>query len=137
MDVAADSRVVTDAVIALLEGAGLTVGDAEGPDVDPPYAIVYPVSDRTDGPDLGTMESPSADADRTIQVTSVGVSREQAQGLADKSAVALLGAQPVITGRAVRTRIRGAGGSGVRRDDETGGPPLFYAVNRYVISTTP
>lgn len=141
MDVAADSRAVTDAVIGLLEAAGLTVGDgvaetASGAALTPPYAVVYPVSDVLSGP----VASVSADADRTVQVTYVGVSREQAQWAADKGAVALLGADHravTVAGRALTGSIRHGGGGGVLRDDDTAGPPLFYAPQRYVVPTTP
>ena len=136
MDVANDSRAVTDAVIGLLEAAGLTVGDAVAPTTAPPYVVVYPVSDTFSGP----LPSLAADADRTVQVTSVGVSREQAQWAADKAALALLGADhraATIEGRALTGAIRPAGGTGVTRDDDTGGPPVFYAASRYVIPTTP
>ena len=137
VDVAADGRLVTDAALALLRNAGLTVGDGEAPrDAVSHYAIVYPVSTVM----AGTMESPYADAERTVQVQSVGTTREQAQWVADEVSIILLGTPHrtiELTGRALTGAIRYAGGTGVRRDDDTANPSLFFATDRFVFPTTP
>lgn len=130
MTVAADARTVTDAFIALLDQAGLTVGDGVAPTgAAPPYCIVYPVSATTVA---GTAAAPSADVARVLQVTSVGDTREQAQWAADRAAAVLLGADHrtvAIAGRALMQPIGLHSSSGVQRDDTTAGPALFYAAD--------
>jgi hypothetical protein len=135
MAVAADARVVTDAVKALLVAGGLTVGDGVAPSGNPPYAVVYPVFHTVTGP----VGEPSADANRVFQVTSVGTTREQAQWVSDKAATALLGADHnavTVTGRALMQAIELYSSAGVTRDDDTAGAPLFYAIDRYAVTTT-
>ena len=137
MAVAADSRTVTDAVLALLQGAGLTVYDAEAAEgATPPYVVVYPATDVLDG----TMGEPYADADRTLQVNAIGRSRQQAQWTADKVAQTLLGTphrNVTVSGRALRGAIRHVGGRWLGRDEDTAGPALFGKSDDYLIPTTP
>lgn len=140
MNVAADARSVVDAVMGVLRGAAAgrgSVYDAQAAEgAVAPYWVVYPISDVLSG----TLASPAEDADRTVQVTAVGASRSQAAWASDVAEAALLGADHrsiEIGGRALRSPIRHAGGQGVRRDDNTGGDPLFYGVQLYVVPTTP
>lgn len=142
MSAIASDRLFVDAVVAELEGAGLLVGDAVAPDaithdtqgrLTSPYCIVYPMpSGGTSGP----MSAPHADEDMVVQVTAVGRTREQAQWVADTAKATLL-AGISITGRALSSRPGLDVGSGLQRDDDTAGPPLFYAVHRYRFPTTP
>jgi hypothetical protein len=121
----------TDAVITALTGAGLSVGDAVAPDDTPPYVVVYHVFDRREG----TLGAPDDDAAITYQVTCVGLSRKQAEWLADKVGERLA-TGITVTGRSV-PRIAPEPGSGsVFRDDDVT-PPFFYCTPRFrVMSTT-
>jgi hypothetical protein len=120
----------TDAVIAALATAGLTVGDAEAPDGDPPYVVVYRIFDRR----MGTLEGPDDDATITYQVTCVGTSRKQAEWLADEVGDALA-AGLTVTGRTIPRIAPEAGSGTVMRDDDVT-PPLFYVTPRYRVMST-
>lgn len=124
-------RTHTDAVIAALEGAGLTVGDAVAPDAAPPYAVVYSVSA---GGWSGTLAEPYEDAALVFQVTCVGATREQAEWVADKAIATLLGGLSV-SGRFIANVAIDLSG-GVLRDDQRT-PPLFYSTPRFRVLTTP
>jgi hypothetical protein len=123
-------RAHTDAVIATLEAAGLTVGDAEAPDAVPPYVVVYPISGAGY---TGRLTAPQDDAALIYQVTCVGVSREQAEWLADTSMVLLGGF--AVTGRNIAYVSLDLSG-GVQRDDAQT-PPVFYVTPRFRVMTTP
>ena len=122
-------RLHTDAVIAALETAGLTVGDAKVPNAPLPHAIVYPIpgGDRS-----GSLANPYEDAEFVFQVTCVGTSREQAQWLADKAEAILDGV--TVTGRTIHPSPDS--NPGVFRDDDVT-PPVFYCTPRYRLKTTP
>lgn len=121
----------TDAVIAALQAAGLSVGDAVAPEDTPPYVVVYRVFDGRSG----TLGAPDDDAAITYQITCVGGSRQQAEWLADEVAEKLATGL-TVTGRSV-PRIAPEDGSGaVFRDDDVT-PPVFYCTPRFrVLSTT-
>ncbi len=121
----------TDAVIARLQALGLTVGDAEAPvGAAPPYAVVYPIAGGQTG---GVLAAPDDDAELVVQVTCVGTSRKQAEWLEDK-AMGLLTSLSV-TGRSV-PRVALDSFGGVFRDDAKS-PPLYVAVPRFRIYSTP
>jgi len=123
----------TDAVIAALEAAGLTVGDAVAPDdTDPPYVVVYAIAG---GGSTGTLARPDDDAFLVYQATCVGTSREQAEWLADK-ALELLGPDAVaVPGRRV-CRVSLDMHGGIQRDDNVT-PPVFWSAPRFRMTTTP
>lgn len=123
-------RTHTDGVIARLEALGLTVGDAVAPDASPPYVVVYPIAG---GGTSGTLAAPDDDAELIFQVTCVGVSREQAEWLADK-ALSLL-TSVTVTGRSV-PRVSLDSFGGVVRDD-TATPTLWTAFPRFRLYSTP
>ena len=121
-----------DAVMAAYTAADLTgyLGGAP-PSVAPPYIVLYP--------EPGTPIAASLADDRTyfrttLQVTCVGETAEQALNLADRSAAAL-SAPLAVTGRTA-WRPEYLDGQPVRRDDDIT-PPVFYAVARYRLRSTP
>lgn len=136
MDIAADSRLVTDAVIAILEAAGLAVYDGEAAaDATLPYIVVHPAADLV----AGTLGRPHTDADHTVQVNGVGVTREQAQWASDTAMAALLGESHrdvPVEGRALSGPIRHVAGRWLGRDEDTAGPPLYGRGDDYLIATT-
>jgi hypothetical protein len=121
----------TDGVIAALETEGLTVGDAVAPeDVGPPYVVVYPIAG---GSLSGSLANPDEDGALVFQVTCVGASREQAEWLADKAMALLDGFS--VTGRSI-ARVSLDLHGGIQRDDAQT-PPVFYALPRFRVMTTP
>lgn len=135
----------TAIVKALRDGADLLVGDgqkptgggwqdAEGASPFAGYVIVYQQPVLFDGPLADT----HADLMGIWQVTAVGATRQQAADLADTARTWLLtnGRTGItIAGRTIAD-LDHDGGAGVERDDDPP-PPLFYAVDRYRITTTP
>jgi hypothetical protein len=117
------TRTLTDAVIETLEDGGLTVGDATGQGLTAPYVVVFPIAgetyDGTIGPG-GTW----TEIDKPFQPTCVGVTREQAEWLADRVRTLLLTPHADY-------RARPIGGGGTVRDDATGSPALCYAYPRF------
>lgn len=126
----ASLRTHTDAVIAALEGFGLTVGDASGEGLTSPFCVVYPIPG---GATNGSLEDPNADAELIYQSTCVGKSREQAEWVADKTLLLLSGFS--VTGRVV-TQIELEDFGGVSRDDDVQ-PPLWYGTPRFRVYSTP
>lgn len=130
----ASTREFTDAVLTALADAGLVVGDAVKPAGPPPYVIVWPqTSGITSGPPADT----HADEDMVIQVTAVGTTREQAQWAADVTKANLLAGELTIPGRTLAGPPQLDVAPGVSRDDDTAGPPLFYAPLMFRFATTP
>lgn len=125
-------RTITSAVIQTLEDGGLTVGDGQnttrpdgtGADLAVPYVVVYPLSDLFDGAVGGG--AVWAEVDATVQATCVGTTREQAEWLADT-------VHGLMLAGSTDWRARPLPRSGVVRDDDTGGPPLFYAYPRFAL----
>lgn len=131
----ANPKTHTDAVIAVLEGAGLVVGDAAPPTVPYggltaeefiKYVIVYPLGGFTDG---GLVE-PHEQATLTWQVTCVGFLREQAEWLVNRVNTLLVGIHLTVTGRTVGPVEPDLVAAGARRDDDVK-PPVFFATPRY------
>jgi hypothetical protein len=121
----------TDAVIATLVAAGLTVGDAKAPAGDPPYVVVYSISA---GGWTGPLAARHDDGSLVYQVSCVGKSRQQAEWLEDKAITAILEGIPV-TGRSIPYIELDLSGGVARDDDRT--PPLWTAAPRFRIATTP
>lgn len=127
-------RPVTQAVLDAAAEVGFPVGDGAPPDNRTssgfPYAVVYALDDAEK---TGPISDGQTDVIHVQQVTSVGVTAEQAQDLAD----------------AIRTRMK----EGLRIDgrvtllvDVEGGqvtadwteqPPVFYTADLLRIYTTP
>ena len=118
----------TDAVIAALEAEGITVGNASGNGLEPPYIVVYRIGGTRDG----EAAAPEDRADLVYQLTCVGAMAEAAEFLQDQAETAMRAL--AIPGRAVRSWIDSDGP--VARDDDVK-PPLFYATPRWRIWSTP
>lgn len=99
------------------------------------YAIVYPGSTV---PGAGTAAAPNADAAQTVQVTYVGGSADVADTARDLGRAALLapGALATIAGRALVNPVQLVDASPARKDDQVQ-HPSWYAVDRYLVQTTP
>ena len=127
------SRPVTASVITHLGSLGFGVGDGQAPDPSTfPYSVVYSLDagDRS-----GPMNDGQADVVHTQQVTVVGETQEQAQKLLDKVRVKMRDETLTIADREV-SLIEVDEGDGVERDGREQ-PPLFYAIDVYMITTTP
>jgi hypothetical protein len=129
------SRTETDAVIALLEAVGLTVGDAvgeteTGTKLTAPYVVVYPGSAMFDGPVHGQDD----DASGLYQLTCVGSARQQAEWVRDEARDAFT--TLTLADRELTQPPELEFSQGVRRDNDVE-PPLFYAVDLYRVRSTP
>jgi hypothetical protein len=130
-------RAHTDAVIALLEGQDLLVGDHEAPDGAGEqgdgsfvhYVVVYRIPG---GKRSGTLADPHGDADFIYQVTCVGSSRRQAEWLADKAEALLAGV--TVEGR--RIHVVPHGNPGIPREDDVT-PSIFTMAPRYRLMSSP
>jgi hypothetical protein len=128
-----EKRKHTDAVIAALQAAGLTVGDGIAPTgAEAKYVVVYPIEG---GNRTGTLAGPFDDAELVYQLTCVGDHRWQAEWVRDKAEAALLSGL-TVAGRHIPLVSPDEGDSGIRRDDSVT-PALYYATPRYRIRTTP
>lgn len=144
----ASHRLHTDAVVAALRDAGLTVFDA-GPPLSSdegwgwkgapgqsdfaPYTIVYPLEGGIYG---GTLGDPDDDASLIWQVTCVGGTRQQCEWVVDQTMRALVGPTLEVEGRWVSRVWADMAGGGVRRDD-TVQPPVFISTPRFRVESSP
>ena len=135
----------TEAVITALTGT-VTIGGSALPVVDveaidsvaPPYLVVQPSpGGRLDGP-LG---APDDDLDFVVLVKTVterhptdGQGRAQCQHAADQARAVILGGVTVTDRRTQHPRLDVPGGVMVDRGVQ---PLRFYAVDRFVIPTSP
>ncbi len=119
------ARPLTAAVISVLQTAGLTVGDADAPaEVSGAgYVVVYPLPG---GSFDGSLADAWSDADPVYQLTSVGRSRQQCEWVADKARVTMLAATWTLPDGRKVMRVRPDMSGGTMRDDDTGGPPIWY-----------
>lgn len=126
-----DHRVLYDAIITRLETATTkNVGDHVAPtDLTYPYAVVYH-RDETTG-EMGTLGDPTVVGVIEWQVTSVGVTADQAQWMSYQSRVALNGWLPDVAGQSFNP-VMVDGSNSVQRDDDVQ-PSLFYAVDRFTV----
>ena len=134
----------TAPLVALLQGAGVVVGDAAAPAAPTkfawqgtpgrstfiPYAVVYELDQTFDG----TLGCPDSDSDFSWQVTCIGSTREQCGTVRHAVNTALIGQGLSVTGRGV-PRIRAEGGAAIRRDESVK-PTLFIATPRYAAWST-
>jgi len=124
-------RILYDAIITRLgTSTGKNIGDHVAPaDQTHPYAVVYH-RDETTG-DNGTLADPTVVGVVEWQVTSVGVTADQALWMAHKSRQALNGWLPTVSGQTF-SPVTLDGSNAVQRDDDVQ-PPRFYAVDRYTV----
>jgi hypothetical protein len=113
------------AFVSMLEDADLTVFVSVSPNnTAPPYVVVHPAMPQPTGQTLcGTSSRRSHD----LQTTSVGVTTEQAQAVAEDVSDAVLEKRPVIVGRECGP-VSKEYTQTARRDDDVD-PPVFYAVD--------
>lgn len=128
---------LTAAIIDLLEGAGLLVGDgiapsgggwqgAEGASTFVPYSIVYAV---TGGYFEGTMCEPYANARPDYIVTSIGATQQQCQFQNDEVHGVLTTQKPVVAGQIVDLLSPDVEGGATRDDDVQ--PPVWFSPSRW------
>ena len=126
-------RLLTNAVLTAARTTGRTIGDGQAPaSSSRPFGVVYAlyVAER-DGP----MSDDTADGWWQYQVTAVGDTREQAEGLADELEAAILGATLTASGYVVGP-VKRADRFPLERDDDVQ-PPLFYQTITFSIFVTP
>lgn len=144
-----DRRPITNQFILLLQGGtGQMIGDGrllKQPDKGKPWAIVYSLpGTRLSGPEYA---DPEADATFVYQVTSVGASREQCEGMQDlvRRTVVLrngVGGWMVAWPKDVTDpwdvigRVMDEPGGGI---DPAGQAPnlIFSAADRFTVTVTP
>jgi hypothetical protein len=121
-----------DAVTAAHAAASLTVFlGGSPPSTAPPYCVLYPEPGM---PVRASLADDRVDYMTTVQITSVGETAEQALNYADRSAAAMSPALQVAGRTAWRPEH--LDGQPVQRDDDVT-PPVFYAVARYRLRSTP
>lgn len=135
-----DTRVFTDAILAKLRAnsQSLEVGDAvapESPSPAFPYAVLYPTISPEITEDGGTLRDPNAHRILEYQITSVGLTREQAQWCADRMREALF-ATPLVVAGSFPWFIEFSALGEVERDDDLE-PPLWYANESVAIPSSP
>lgn len=121
-----------DAVVAALEGVGLTVGLGAAPDPAPAaglYAVLYMSPGQVMSESLADQRT---DMQVMFQVTCVGADEERCLWAADKARAAL---HPplTVTGRKA-FRVEELGGPPMLRDDDLA-PPLFYVPIQFMLRT--
>lgn len=96
-----------------------------------PYVVVHP----SPGFHSGTLGDRHKDLTVDFQTTAVGDTPEQAMAAHDKAMLALLGAEPAVSGRVSHAIWMDESPQPLRRDD-TAAQPLFYTVARWRFRTT-
>lgn len=125
-----------DAVTTALEAAGLTVylgGAPPGtvPTTAVPYIVLYPdpgISVRA------SLADDRVDFTGVVQLTCVGLTAEQVLNVSDRARAALTPAL-AVAGRTA-WKPEHLEGQPVRRDDDVT-PPVFYAISRFRLRSTP
>jgi hypothetical protein len=139
---------LSDAVVELLSGIGLLVGDGEAPagggwQGPPaasrfiPYVDVHPIPG---GISDGSIAEPNADSGALYQLIAVGANRAQAESIGDDVRQAMTEATFSLDGRHV-TLLRLEMLGGATRDDSLRGnavqPSVWLVSDRWRIYTTP
>lgn len=136
-------QLLTQAIIDLLEGVGLLVGDgdkpasggwqgAAGASTFEPYTVVYAV---TGGYFEGTIGEPFVDARPDYILSSFGATQQQAQHGNDTVYATLTTSKPTVVGQVVELVIPDVDGGTVRDDDVQ--PPIFHSPSRWRFFLTP
>lgn len=139
-------RLVTNAIIAMLEAASLVVGDGATPEAGAGwsgtaqapgstyigYVVVHSMNGgTTDGP----MDSPDADMTPLYQLSCYGATREQCELIADAAHAVMTANAFTIAGRKVM-RVIVDQLFGAMRIDEVQ-PSEYQSAGRYRLMTTP
>lgn len=130
----------TQAVIAALEGVGLTVGrgvrnsepNSQGATLTPPCVIVHPMPG---GDRFGTLDDWTKHAELDYQVTCVGRTQAEAEFLRDETEVLLDGL--TVTGRHIDVVKREGGSDAAMYEEVPQGEALFMCAPRYRLSSSP
>jgi hypothetical protein len=131
----ATSLEMAEAIVSLLEGAGLSASLGEAPAVlNPPHVVVWPGGGFETFTDLG---HPIGDMILSIQLTCVGASPQQAQWAADKAraAVSRVTIAP-ISDYSFWPIYAEQASQPIRKDDQVT-PPMYVAVSRWNVRSTP
>ena len=126
---------MADAIVALLEAAGLSASLGEAPAVlNPPHVIVWPGSGFETFTDLGR---PIGDLLLSVQLTCIGATVQQAQWAADKARTAINRAIPdPINDYTFWPIYAEQASQPVRKDDQVT-PPMYVATSRWILRSTP
>lgn len=117
-------RALTDQVLDVLRADGrFAVGDAEGPDVEPPYVVCYPLVEERDG----SFADPFSDVRKFYELICAGADRWQSEWVADQAKAALEASDLVLVDM---TTVR------TDRDDTTGSPAEFKTWVRIEVRST-
>lgn len=138
------SNAMKAALVAAFGATTTTVGDGEvpksfgwsgvpGQSIFVPYVVLYPLGAHFDGP-IG--DNADDDADLRYQVTCVGETREQAEGVTDVVIAALVGQTLTVAGRSV-SRITLDDAAGGVRPDVSVDPIVFMSTPRFSLYSTP
>jgi hypothetical protein len=136
-------RLLTQAIIDLLESAYLLVGDGDKPSgggwqgtpgqsTFEPYIVVYAV---TGGYFDGTIGEPFVDARPDYIISSFGATQQQAQWGNDVVFETLTTSKPSVSGQVVELIVPDVEGGAVRDDDVS--PPIFHSPSRWRFFLTP
>lgn len=136
-------RVLTAAIVSLLEDADLLVGEGDEPtgagwqgspgaSVFKPYVVVTPVPG---GVFDGTLAAPFADARPDYIVASYAATQAQAQFTNDTVYNLLTTSTLSVAGQSVQLVAPDVEGGVIRDDDVT--PTVFYAPTRWRVFMTP
>lgn len=91
-----EPRPLHAAIKTQLETTGKQIGLGKAPaDPDPPYAVLYPLPDRSAE---GSLSNPWQVATQMFQVTYVGDDMTEAQWMQEKARGVLLGWAPTVSG---------------------------------------
>jgi len=137
------ARTTTDAVIEALTDADLVVGDGVKPDAggwqgvpeQSDFVGYVTVHSLSGGVTRGPIEGINDDAEAPYQFSAVGHTRAQCEAMSDLAREAVLNASLTVDGKSViLVTVDMLGGA--RRDDIEQ-PPVWLAVDRYRVFTTP
>ena len=131
----ASARVHVDALLALLNGAGLPTYDAQAPAENRPerYAVLY--SDP--GTPSGTLGDRHRDLLIEFVLHGVGSTREQAQHAVDLARLVLLTTVPTVAGRVVQPLWQVGAPPPIQRDDDLTPAVFFQPITFQMRSTIP
>ena len=99
------------------------------------YLVVYPIGSQRDGPDASLADNADAPVNR-FQVNAVGRDRTSVETAADLAAAVLLNRQRFDIPDWDTVTMKHENSVGVTVD-ETVSPPVFIAIDRYRLDTSP